>query len=215
MQRSSHLPTHTGYIPYKISSPALPYRTSSCAYSGQSFLFPSRVTQILPKSRAFLAGWHCEPSGRDLYSLGVSCAATHGMQTLFSHFVFTLFARACANSFTLTTHHRPPSTASGTPFRQSACQTRGAPRSRRPSRCASRRKASTKRSQPSSLLGSIFSLYFSTHVEVRQVRAAVGAHFLGVHDVASVLCVRSHGAGTVSLVVVFAGLLGVERQAAD
>lgn len=55
----------------------------------------------------------------------------------------------------------------------------------------------------------------ATHVEIRQVRADICAHFVVVQHVASVLGVRAHGAGAVASVEVLAGLLGVELQAAD
>jgi hypothetical protein len=54
-----------------------------------------------------------------------------------------------------------------------------------------------------------------SYVEAAQIRTDICAHFHVVDNVSSVLCVRTHGTGAVSLVVVFAGLLGVERQAAD
>jgi hypothetical protein len=54
-----------------------------------------------------------------------------------------------------------------------------------------------------------------SYVEARQIRTHVCAHFLVVDNVSSPLGVSAHSTGAVALVVVFAGLLGGERQAAD
>lgn len=54
-----------------------------------------------------------------------------------------------------------------------------------------------------------------SYVEARQIGTHICAHFLVVDNVSSPLGVSAHGTGAVALVVVVAGLLGGERQAAD
>lgn len=54
-----------------------------------------------------------------------------------------------------------------------------------------------------------------SYVEASQIGTHVCAHFLVVDEVSSELGVLTHGTGAVALVEVLAGLLGVERQAAD
>jgi hypothetical protein len=91
----------------------------------------------------------CQTGHREPLRLGSSLLLVflRGHSILFSRILVALSPLARVRKFfiTLTTRRRPPSTASSTPFHQSACRTRGGPRSRRLGRCASRRKASTKR----------------------------------------------------------------------
>lgn len=54
-----------------------------------------------------------------------------------------------------------------------------------------------------------------SYVEAGQIGTHVCANFLVVDLVSSPLGVSAHGTGAVALVEVLAGLLGVERQAAD
>jgi hypothetical protein len=163
---------YTGYIPYKISSapPALPYRTSSCACFGLLCFFPSQVSQMLPFSLKHLLQTSRWTSRREFLPLPLRGHSRNA--TLISHLIFSFRAR---KFFPLTTHRRPPSTASSTPFHRSACRTRGAPRFRRPAQCASRRKASTGHtSQPSIVLTrpkKAFHLVFSRLLTLKSDRS--------------------------------------------
>jgi hypothetical protein len=76
-----------------------------------------------------------------------------------------------------------------------------------------KRKNQSQQTIPSSI--ALFWIVFSSYVETCQIRTHICAHFLVVDNVSSPLGVSAHGAGAVSLVVVFAGLLGGQRQAAD
>jgi hypothetical protein len=126
--------------------PALPYRTSSAPILASLSFFPSRMTSpsLTRKGTAGRAR-HREPPRREYCSQLFPARLPLAVYIIFSRILFSLrsLARACCKFFTLTIHHHPLSTASSTPFRRSACRTRGVPSSQRPSQCALRRKAST------------------------------------------------------------------------